>query len=173
MEGNAKKYGSPAEAQRRRGGRLRRQRKGDGRRFARGSGQAEVGRGSLTEARRTRRGGWGRPILNVEWNAGAYVRGQGRRPASARAGNRRGGLVGSVFELLEDVAGEMLLDLAVAGNGLAHAGFRVPIPVVPAARPDEDTSVLLDPADEVAPFHVIWSSATWRTPGTLPLVTSS
>ena len=142
--------------------------------YARGRGQADTGKcGFPRRGAEAQRGGWGRPILNVEWNAGAYVRGQGRRPASARVGNRRGGLVGSVFELLEDVAGEMLLDLAVAGNGLAHAGFRVPVPVVPAARPDEDTSVLLDPADEVAPFHVIWSSATWRTPGTLPLVTSS
>jgi hypothetical protein len=44
---------------------------------------------------------------------------------------------------------------------------------VPAARSDEDTPVLLNLADEVAPFHAIWSSATWRTPGTLPPVMSS
>ena len=82
-------------------------------------------------------------------------------------------LVGSVFQFLENVAGEMLFDLSVARNRLTGTGLRVLLPVVPAAGPNEDTPVLLNLPDEVAPFHAIWSSATWRTPGTLPPVMSS
>ena len=67
---------------------------------------------------------------------------------------------GSVFQFPENVAGEMVLDLAVTRNGLTGTGSRILIPVVPRAVADEDASVLFDLPDEVDPFHAIWSSAT-------------
>lgn len=49
-------------------------------------------------------------------------------------------IVGSVFQFLENVAGEVISDLAVAGNRLTGAGSRILIPIVPAAVTDQDTS---------------------------------
>jgi len=80
---------------------------------------------------------------------------------------------GSVFELLENVPGEILVDLAVTGNRLTGACSRILIPIVPAAVADEDAAALLNLPDEVQTFHAIWRSATWRTPGTFPAVRSS
>jgi len=69
-------------------------------------------------------------------------------------------LVGSIFQFLENVASEMLFDLAMARNRLAGAGLRILIPIVPAARPNEHAPIMLNLADEVASFHASWSSAT-------------
>ena len=64
-------------------------------------------------------------------------------------------LVVSVFELLEDVSGKMVLDFAVASNGLASARSWILIPIVTATVPDENTSVFLNLADEVNSLHAI------------------
>jgi hypothetical protein len=68
--------------------------------------------------------------------------------------------VGSVFQFAENVADEMVFDLAVTRNRLTGTGARILIPIVPAAVADEDASVLFDLPDEINPFHAIWSSAT-------------
>jgi hypothetical protein len=54
----------------------------------------------------------------------------------------------------------MLFDLAVAGDRLTSPGSRILIPIMPAAMPEEDTSILLNLPDEFEPFHAIRSSAT-------------
>jgi hypothetical protein len=70
------------------------------------------------------------------------------------------GAAESIAQLPENVAGKLLLDLAVPGNRLTCACSRVLVPIVPAAMPQDDASGLLDLPNEVDPFHVIWSSAT-------------
>lgn len=65
-----------------------------------------------------------------------------------------------------------LFDLPMAWNGLADPGSRVLIPIVPSAVPDEDAAALLDLANEIAAFHGTCSSATRRTSGILPPVSS-
>jgi hypothetical protein len=82
------------------------------------------------------------------------------RPASARVENRLGWRVGSIFQLLENVMGEMLFDLAVAGNRLTCPGPRILVPVMSAAGANEKAATLLNLPNEVSPFHAIWSSAT-------------
>ena len=61
----------------------------------------------------------------------------------------------SVFEFAENVSGEMIFDLAMAGNWLARTGLWVLIPIMTATVPDEDTSVLLDLAKQVNALHAI------------------
>jgi len=58
-------------------------------------------------------------------------------------------VVVSVFEFSQDVSGEMVLDLAMPGNWLARTGPGVLIPIMTSAVPDEDTSALLDLANQV------------------------
>src|ERR1035441_6474650 len=79
---------------------------------------------------------------------------------------------GSVSELLQDVLGEALVDLAVPRHGLGNPGAGIAIPIVLAAAPHEHTSVLLQAADQVLSLHEKDSSATRRTPGISPLVRS-
>ncbi len=70
------------------------------------------------------------------------------------------------------MAGKMILDLRMPGNGLASAGPGILIPVVPAAMPQKHTSRILDLPDQLPPFHANCRSATLRTPGMLPQVIS-
>jgi hypothetical protein len=76
------------------------------------------------------------PFLNVKW------------------------IVQLVLQLPQNMAGKMLLDFAMAGDRLTHAGSGILVPIVPAAMTDEDASLLLNPSDEFEPLHAIWSSAT-------------
>ena len=64
-------------------------------------------------------------------------------------------LVVSVFEFLEDVSGEMILDFAVASNWLTGASSWILIPIMTTTVPDENTSVFLNLADEVNSLHAI------------------
>ena len=61
----------------------------------------------------------------------------------------------SILQLPEDVAGEMLLDLAMSRDGLTRASPGIPEPIVPAAVADKDATGLLDLSDKVKPFHAI------------------
>ena len=54
-----------------------------------------------------------------------------------------------------------------------HAGFGVLVPIVPFAAADEDLSAFLDLADQIAALHERRNSATLRTSGIVPLVSSS
>ena len=71
----------------------------------------------------------------------------------------------SVYEFPEDVLGEMVSDLTMAGHRLTGSASGVLIPIVTTAVSDEDAPVLLDLADQINPLHAICSSATFRTPG--------
>jgi len=64
-------------------------------------------------------------------------------------------VVVSVFEFLKDVSGEVVFDLAMAGNGLAGTGPRVLIPIMTPAVPDENASILLDLANQLDSLHAI------------------
>src|SRR5579885_909130 len=77
-----------------------------------------------------------------------------------------------VPEHTDDMSGERVLDLAVAGDRLRHSGPRIPVPVVPPAMADQDASEPLDRADQLDPLHGITSSSTLRIPGSSPLVKS-
>ena len=61
----------------------------------------------------------------------------------------------SVFEFPEDVSGEKIFDLTVAGDGLTGASFWVLIPVVTTAVPDKNASILLDLVNQVDSLHAI------------------
>jgi len=80
---------------------------------------------------------------------------------------------GSVFQFAKDMASEMILDFAVAGDRLTCAGPGVLVPVMSSAVADEDTAILFKPADKFLAFHAIRSSATRRAPGIFPPVRSS
>jgi len=53
----------------------------------------------------------------------------------------------SVFEFHENVPGEVLFNLAMTRDRLTGAGSWILIPIVHAAVPDENASVLLNPTD--------------------------
>jgi len=82
------------------------------------------------------------------------------------------GLVVSVLEHLKDVLDQGLFDFSMAWDRLADTRSRVLIPIVPSTVSNEDAAVLLDLTNEVAPLHDTCSSATRRTSGMLPLVSS-
>ncbi len=67
----------------------------------------------------------------------------------------------------------MILDLAMARDGLTGSTPEVLIPIVTATVPDQDASVLLELADKIDSLHAILNSATFRTPGTWPPARSS
>jgi hypothetical protein len=48
---------------------------------------------------------------------------------------------------VEDMPCEKFLDLPMAWNGLGYAGFRVLIPIVPTAVPDQETPFLFQLAN--------------------------
>lgn len=73
-----------------------------------------------------------------------------------------------VPEHLNDVARESLVDLTMPGYRLDHAGFRIAIPVMLAAVPDEQASKPLNRSDQVDPLHDTTSSSTLRMPVTFP-----
>ena len=73
----------------------------------------------------------------------------------------------------KDVPGQRFFNLGVAWNRLAHSGFGILVPVVSFAGADEGASLLLDSADQIAALHESRSSATLRTSGMAPLVSSS
>lgn len=64
-------------------------------------------------------------------------------------------LVVSVFEFLEDVSGEVVLDLTMASNGLTGASSWILIPIVTTTVPDKNTPVFLHLANQVNPLHAI------------------
>lgn len=64
-------------------------------------------------------------------------------------------LVVSVFEFFEDVSGEVVFDLTMASHRLAGTGSWVLIPIVTTTVSDENTSVLLDLANQVNSLHAI------------------
>ena len=64
-------------------------------------------------------------------------------------------IVMSILEFSEDMAGEMVFDLTMAGHGLADSGARVLIPIMTSSVPDQHTSVFLDPANEIDSLHLI------------------
>ena len=97
-------------------------------------------------------------------------RGEGKRPVRLKAGLRAAER--SVPKLAEDVPGEVLAELAVARHRLTDSGLGILIPVVIPAVTDEDAAGFLDLPDQGHAFHWIWSSATRRTPGIRPLVSS-
>jgi hypothetical protein len=78
----------------------------------------------------------------------------------------------SVFQLPKNVACEMILDFGMTRNRLTGVSAWVLLPVVSPTMPDEDASRCFDLADEFSPFHASCSSATRRTVGMFPLVTS-
>ena len=98
-----------------------------------------------------------------------------------RAGRRRPGALepeaeseadGSVLELAEDVACKVVADFPVARNRLTDPRSRILVPVVPPAVSEQHATRLGELTDQFDALHGIWSSATRRTPGMLPLVSS-
>ena len=77
------------------------------------------------------------------------------------------------LELSQDVTGEMLIDFPVSRDRLAGSGFGILIPVVAPATAQKDAAALLQLPDQVDTFQAMFSSATRRTPGMLPLVSSA
>ena len=82
------------------------------------------------------------------------------------------GVVLSVLEHIKNVFCQGLFNFAMARNGLADTCSRVLIPIMAPAVSNEGTAFLLDLTDEVTAFHGSCNSATRRTSGMLPLVSS-
>ena len=64
-------------------------------------------------------------------------------------------VVVSVLEFLEDVSGEVVPDLTMATDRLTGTRSWVLIPIVTSTVSDENTSVLLDLANQVNTLHAI------------------
>lgn len=62
-------------------------------------------------------------------------------------------MVVSVFELSQDVSGEVILYLAMAGDRLTCAGSGILIPIMTTAVPNKNASVLFDLTDQVNALH--------------------
>lgn len=59
--------------------------------------------------------------------------------------------------------GEIFVNLAMAGNWLAHLGFRVLIPIMVTTMSDQLRAQFFDFLDEVALLHATSNSACRRT----------
>ena len=64
------------------------------------------------------------------------------------------------------------LYLPMSRNGLTNPGFRILVSIVPRATANQDASAIFNPADKIAALHDNWSSATRRTLGIFPPVSS-
>ena len=76
-------------------------------------------------------------------------------------------------EHLEDVPCQRLFYFLVAWNRLADSGLGILLPIVPFAGPDEDATVFLDPADQIAALHGSCNSPTLLPSGIVPAVSSA
>ena len=77
-----------------------------------------------------------------------------------------------ITEHLDNMLGKSVLDLSMPWHRLSNFGFQILIPVMFAAVTDENTTHVLKPFYQLAPFHDISRSATLRTLGIVPLVNS-
>ncbi len=77
-----------------------------------------------------------------------------------------------ITEHLDNVLCKSVLDLSMPWHRLSNFGFRVLIPVMFTTVTDENTTHVLKPFYQFAPFHDISRSATLRTFGIEPLVNS-
>ena len=79
----------------------------------------------------------------------------------------------SVFHFSDNMTGEMFVDFPMSRDGLTNAGSGILIPVMSSSMPQENAAILFKLPDKIIAFHANCISATWRTPGIFPLVTSS
>ncbi len=68
----------------------------------------------------------------------------------------------------DDGASKILIDLGVTRNWLASFGSWVLIPIMLATVANENSTLLLQGADQIASLHANSSSACWRTAGMAP-----
>ncbi len=80
---------------------------------------------------------------------------------------------GSVFQLGKNMMGQTLIDFTVSRDGLTCPCSRILVPIVATPMTQQDTAFVLQTSDQVRSLHAISSSATRRTPGIRPLVSSS
>ena len=75
-------------------------------------------------------------------------------------------------ESLQNVLRKELIDFLMARYRLRNACLSILIPIKFAAVPDENTSGLIEHANQVSPLHPTDNSATLRIAGISPLVRS-
>jgi hypothetical protein len=80
---------------------------------------------------------------------------------------------GLILQSAENMVRQVVADLAMPRHGLACTGPWILIPIVPPPTSKQDAPILFKAPNQVGPFHAIRSSATRRTPGIRPLVSSS
>ena len=66
----------------------------------------------------------------------------------------------------------MLVDFGMPGDGLRNLANGIEIPIVLAAVSNEETAEGFKLADKIPSLHGSVNSASFRTPGTAPLVKS-
>ena len=71
-------------------------------------------------------------------------------------------------ELLNDMAGQVIVDLAMARNRLRRAGFRIAVPIVLGAMSNKDRAGLPDLLDQGSSLHATAKSSTLRIPVNVP-----
>jgi len=81
-------------------------------------------------------------------------------------------LLGLVFKHVDDMSAQIFLDFSMPWNRLGYFRPLVLIPVVFGAMTYEYASRLFQFFDQIPSFHATFSSATFRTQGILPLVSS-
>ena len=80
---------------------------------------------------------------------------------------------GLILESAQNVVGQMVADFTMPRHGLTRPRSWILIPVGPPSMSKQGAATLFEAPNQVGPFHAIRSSATRRTPGIRPLVSSS
>lgn len=81
-------------------------------------------------------------------------------------------MISRCLQHFENSLGEMLVDLGVSRDGLRYFGGGIEIPIMLATVSNEETAERFKLADKILSLHGSVNSASFRTPGTAPLVKS-
>ncbi|WP_422678751.1 hypothetical protein [Chlorogloeopsis fritschii] len=92
----------------------------------------------------------------------------GRQPLFVRTN----AVLALVTKHFDDMFGKLFLNFSMPWNRLRYFCFRILIPVMLTTMTNEYTSHLFEVFDQISSFHDTSSSATFRTLGIVPLVSS-
>ena len=81
-------------------------------------------------------------------------------------------LISRRLQHFQNSLGEVLVDLGVPRDGLRNFGGGIEIPIVLASVSNDETAERFKLADKILSLHGSVNSASFRTPGTAPLVKS-
>jgi hypothetical protein len=88
-------------------------------------------------------------------------------------GFKQKGWVELIGKFLYHAFRQVFIDFPMSWHRLRHSRFRILIPFLFSAMPNEHASRFLQPSNQIAPFHARTSSPSCRIPGISPPVRSA